>query len=367
MAKASQEKTAFVTPWGKYQFVTMPFGLVNAPSTFQHLMDQLLEGTQMFTAAYLDDVIIHSRCWEEHLEHLREILTRLRKAGLTIKESKCKFARNECEYLGHTVGNGKVHPLQAKVQVVQDFTRPITKKDVRAFLGLCGYYRLFIPDFSTIATPLTELTRKDKPNIIVWGKETQQSFQHLKDSLTHYPVLATSLWERPFILQTDASDSGIAYVLAQRNEIGEEHPLAYGSRKLLPRERKFSTIEKEALAIVEGTRHFRIYLEGTEFTIETDHDPLTHLAKLKDSHGRIGRWALSMQPYHYTINHKPGRLNTNANGLSREYCSCQNGKGVSEKEDIIEGKVHDHDTPLYVCEHNHSNECKTTVMSARPQ
>ena len=265
------------------------------------------------------------------------------------------------------MGNGKVHPLQAKVQAVQNFTRPITKKDVRAFLGLCGYYRRFIPDFSTIATPLTELTRKDKPNIIVWGKETQQSFQHLKDSLTHYPVLATPLWERPFILQTEASDSGIAYVLAQRNEIGEEHPLAYGSRKLLPRERKFSTIEKEALAIVEGTRHFRIYLEGTEFTIETDHDPLTHLAKLKDSHGRIGRWALSMQPYHYTINHKPGRLNTNADGLSREYCSCQNGKGVSEKEDITEGKVHDHDTPLYVCEHNHSNECKTTVMSARPQ
>ena len=176
VAKASQEKTAFVTPWGKYQFVTMAFGLVNAPSTFQHLMDQLLEGTQTFTAAYLDDVIIHSRCWEEYLEHLREILTRLRKACLTIKESKCKFARNECEYLRYTVGNGKVYPLQAKVQAVQDFTQPITKKDVLAFLGLCGYYRHFIPDFSTIATPLTELTRKDKPNTIVWGKETQQSF-----------------------------------------------------------------------------------------------------------------------------------------------------------------------------------------------
>ncbi len=116
---------------------------------------------------------------------------KMRKAGLTIKQSKCKFTRNECEYLRHTVGNGKVHRLQAKVQAVQDFTQPITKKDVRAFLGLCGYYRRFIPDFSTIATSLTELTRKDKPNIIFWGKETQQSFQHLKDSLTHYPMLAT--------------------------------------------------------------------------------------------------------------------------------------------------------------------------------
>ena len=148
------------------------------------------------------------------------------------------------------MANGKVHPLQAKVQAVQDFNQPIMKKGVHAFMGLCGYYRRFIPDFSTIATPLTELTRKDKPNTIVWGKETQQSFLRLKDSHTHYPVLATLLWERPFILQTDTSNSGIAYVLAQRNEIGEEHPLAYGSRKLLPRERKFSTIVKESLAIV---------------------------------------------------------------------------------------------------------------------
>ena len=128
-------------------------------------------------------------------------------------------------------------------------------------------------------------------------------------------------------MQTDASDSGIAYVLAQRNEIREEHPLAYGSRKLLPRERKFSTIEKEALVIVEGIRHFRVYLERTEFTIETDHDPLTHLAKLKDSQGRIGRWALSMQPYHYTINHKPGRLNMNADGLSPRILFLPERKG----------------------------------------
>ena len=181
------------------------------------------------------------------------------------------------------------------------------KTSVRSwvYVGISAVSFQTFPLLQPPPPPLTELTRKDKPNIIVWGKETQQSFQRLKDSLTHYPVLATPLWERPFILQTDASDSGLAYVLAQRNEIGEEHPLAYGSRKLLTRERKFSTIEKEALAIVEGTRHFRVYLEGTEFTIETDHDPLTHLAKLKDSHGIIGRWTLSMQPYHYTINHKP--------------------------------------------------------------
>ena len=161
---------------------------------------------------------------------MREILTRLRKAG-HIKESKCKLVRMKCEYLGHTVGNVEVHPLQAKVQAIQNFTQLIMQKDVHAFLGVCGYYRRFIPDFSSIAIPPpppppTELTRKDNPNIIVWCKETQQSFQCLKDSLTHYPVLATPLLERPFILQTGTS--GIAYVLTQRNEIGEGHPLPMG-------------------------------------------------------------------------------------------------------------------------------------------
>ena len=306
VAKSSQDKTAFITPWGKYQFRIMPFGLVAAPSTFQRLMDMILEGTHSYAAAYLDDVIIHSNTWDEHLAHLQEVFQRLRDAGLTIKEGKCKFACNKCTYLDHTVGQGQVHPLVAKVRAVQEYTQPKTKKDVRAFLGLCGYYCRFVPNFATIATPLTNLTKKDRPNVVEWDDLTQHAFEWLKDSLSNYLILSTPIWSKPFILQTDASDTGIGFVLSQKDELVNENPIAYGSRKLLARETHYSTIEKEALAIVEGTRHFQVYLEGIPFTIETDHNPLTHMARLKDSHGRLARWALAMQPYWYTIVHNQG-------------------------------------------------------------
>ena len=177
VAKSSQDKTAFITPWGKYQFRTMPFGLVAAPSMFQRLMDMILEETPSYAAAYLDNVIIHSNTWDEHLAHLQEVFQRLRDAGLTIKEGKCKFACNKCTYLGHTVGQGQVHPLVAKVRAVQEYTQPKTKKDVRAFLGLCGYYRRFVPNFATIATPLTNLTKKDRPNVVEWDDLTQHAFE----------------------------------------------------------------------------------------------------------------------------------------------------------------------------------------------
>ena len=135
MEKSSQEKTAFVTPWGKYEFTTMPFGLVAAQSTFQRLMDQIFHDTHQYAVAYLDDIIVHSQTWDEHIYHLREVFTRLQQAGLKIKEKKCRFSCNSCTYLGHVVGNGQVRPMEVKVKVVKEFKQPKTKKDVRAFLG----------------------------------------------------------------------------------------------------------------------------------------------------------------------------------------------------------------------------------------
>ena len=321
MEKSSQEKTAFVTPWGKYELTTMPFGLVAAPSTFQRLMDQIFHDTHQYAVAYLDDIIVHSQTWDEHIYHLREVFTRLQQAGLKIKEKKCRFACNSCTYLGHVVGNGQVRPMEAKVKAVKEFKQPKTKKDVRAFLGLCGYYRRFITTFSTRATPLSNLTRKEMPKRVIWTEQLETSFQKLKDMLTNYPVLSTPIWGKEFILQTDASNSGIGYVLSQQDDMGDEHPIAYGSRKLLPRETKYSVIEREGLAIVEGVKHFRVYLEGVPFRIETDHNPLTQLSQLKDSHGRIARWILALQPYNYTMAYRPGRRNGNADGLSREHGS----------------------------------------------
>ena len=148
MEKSSQEKTAFGTPWGKYEFTTMPFGLVAAPSTFQRLMDQIFHDTHQYAVAYLDDIIVHSQTWDEHLYHLLEVFTRLQQARLKIKEKKCSFACNSCTYLGHVVGNGQVWPMEEKVKAVKEFKQPKTKKDVRAFLGLCDYYRRFITTLS---------------------------------------------------------------------------------------------------------------------------------------------------------------------------------------------------------------------------
>ena len=253
-------------------------------------MDEVLDGLHEFTVAYLDDILIHSQTWDQHMKHLDTVFTKLRKAGLNVKERKFTFASGSCVYLDHVVGNGSVKPMDRKVSAVKNFREPQTKKDVRSFLGLSGYYRKFVPNFSTVATPLSELTRKNMPKKVIWTTKCDQAFLELKEALTRAPILMTPDWTLPFILQTDASSTGLGYVLSQVNSKGEEHPIAFASKKLLPSERNYSAIEREALAIVKGIKHFRTYLEGTTFTIQTDHNPLTHLGNLKDSHGRLARW-----------------------------------------------------------------------------
>ena len=180
MEKTGQPKTAFVTPWRKYEFTTMPFGLVAAP-TFQRLMDNIFVATIPFASP-------------EHVEHLRVVFLRLREVGLQINRRKCHFATIECKYLGHQVGDGKIRPIEAKITAIKRFLQPQTKKDVRAFLGVCGYYRKFIPDFAAIATPLSSATRKDEPNIIKWMATQQTAFYTVKDRLVNYPVLRTPQW-----------------------------------------------------------------------------------------------------------------------------------------------------------------------------
>ena len=189
---------------------------------------------------------------------------------------------------------------------------------MRSFLGMCGYYRKFIANFATIATPLSNLTRKQASNRVNWGRDCQEVFDQLKKAQTESPVLVTPDWSRSFILQTDTSAYGLGYVLNQLNSKGKEHPIAYASKKLLPSEWNYSTLEREALAIVKGVKHFRTYLEGNPFTIQTDNNPLTHLNNLKDSHGRWARWALALQPYRFKVEHQSGRANLNADGLSRD-------------------------------------------------
>jgi phospholipid-translocating ATPase len=242
--------------------------------------------------------------------------------------------------------------MECKIKAaMRAYNPPSTKKEVRAFLGLCGYYRRFIPAFSSIATPLSDLTRKNKGNKVVWSPECESAFVSLKEALVNYPVLTTPDWASVFILQTDASNTGLGYVLSQKDSNGDEHPIAYGSWKLLPREQRYSTIEREALAIVSGIKHYRVYLEGTKFQIETDHDPLSHLANLKDSHGRLARWALSLQDFDFKISHRAGSKNANADGLSRDRSRTEE-EGVSENG-----------TPTSLTEHSHAS-CVTMALNA---
>ena len=315
--RESQDQECICHPLGLYQFRVMPFGLQGAPATFQRLVDVVIQGLDDFTAAYLDDIIVYSKTWTEHLQHIQQVMERLQKVGLKVKRKKCQFGMSRCVYLGHVIGSGVVEPEASKVEAIQSFSVPETRKEVRAFLGLTGYYRKFIPDFASIAAPLSDLTRKSSPNRFKWTPECNAPFTTLKQKMCSSPVLKTPDFAKPFTLQTDASARGVGAVLSQMSDTGEEHPVGYFSRKLLPREERYSTIEKECLAIRLGVEAFRIYLLGRHFTIQTDHRALEWMERLKENNSRLTRWSLALQPYDFEIHYRSGKDNQNADGLSR--------------------------------------------------
>ena len=244
MSWSSKEKTAFITLQGLFQFTAMPFGLQGAPATFQRMMNQLLRGMGDYAAAYLDDLIVFTTSWEGHLQHLRSVLWRLQEAGLTAKPSQCQFAMQQCVYLGHTMGGGQVRPETSKIAAVSEWKVAQTKKLFRAFLGLTGYYRKFISGYATIAVPLTDLTKKFAPQRVQWTEACGEAFQKQKLALCTKPILYCPTMDKQFTVQTDALDQGVGAVLSQQGDDGEEHPIAYFSRKLLPREEKYATVEK---------------------------------------------------------------------------------------------------------------------------
>lgn len=324
LTQRSRALTAFRTPWGLFQFTVLPFGLHGAPATFQRLMDQVLCDFSGFAAAYLDDIVIYSTTWEDHLKHLQVVLDRLHSAGLTVNPSKCVFAAAETEYLGYVIGKGVIQPQVSKIQAIESCPLPQTKKQLRSFLGMAGFYHRFIPQFSARAAQLTDLTASRCPNQIQWTEEAMAAFQDIRQSLSKKPVLYSPNFDEDFVLQTDASDRGLGAVLLQ-GPPGDRHPIAYISRKLFPREVRYSTVEKEALAIKWALDSFRYYLLGREFTLQTDHRAFQWMERMKDTNGRITRWYLALQPFRFSIQHIPGRDNVTADYLSR--CSSESPEG----------------------------------------
>ena len=315
MAESCKEKTAFTTPDGCYQCCMMPFGMMNSGASFNRMMRKLIKDLDIDN--YVDDILCHHERWKQHIETLRETFVRIRAAGLTIRPSKCFIGYSSIDFTGHVVGNGEMHMEDDKLQKIRDATPPQTKKQVRSFLGLAGYYRKFIPHFAEVASPLTDLTKKGQPNKIIWGPNQAKAFKTLRDLLTSAPILRLPDLSRQFILRTDASDVGVGAVLLQCYEDGI-FPVAYASKKLLPREQNYSVIERECLAIVYGVKKFQKYIYGTSFVIQTDHAPLAYLQKAKTESQRLMRWALFLQNYKYCVEAIRGSENVGADFLSRQ-------------------------------------------------
>ena len=308
--------TAFKTSKGLYQFTVTPFGMSNSGASFCRMMRKVLLGLENIDN-FVDDIWVFTKSWELHLDTLRQLFGRIRKAKLTMKPSKCFIGYPGTECLGHEIQDQALKPKSDKVKVIKEAPVPTTKKQVRSFLGLMGFYRRFIPNFSEIAYPLTELTKKGQPNKIQnWQESHDKAFKELKEKIINPPILKLPQINEPFIIRTDASDIGLGSVLLQE-ENGEKFPVAYASRKLLPRERNYSVIERECLAIVWGIEKFHRYVYGTEFKLETDHKPLSYLQTAKVLNPRIMRWALKLQPYRFRIVSIKGEENVGADYLSR--------------------------------------------------
>ena len=315
VAVADVPKTAFVTSRGLFEFTAMPFGLTNAPATFQRLMERVLRGlTFEHCLVYLDDILVFSRSIDDHVAGLRKVLERLREAGLKAKPSKCQFGRKTMDYLGHVVSTEGIAPQENKVKAVREFPVPKNPTVVRSFVNLAGYYRRFIPKFSSIAKPLFDLLRKGDE--FTWTDECRAAMDSLKAKLTEAPILTFPRFQERFYVATDASNTGLGAVLFHKID-RKESVVSYASRTLSEAEQKYSVVEKEALGLVWAVNHFRVYLLGRPFTLITDHCPLKWLKSFKDPTGRIARWLMILSEYQWDIEHRKGREHGNADGLSR--------------------------------------------------
>ena len=293
----------------------MPFGMMNSGSTLTRAVRKLLDGMDN-VISYVDDILVHTETWQEHRGVLAELFRRMDAANITARPTKCVIGAAEVEFVGHWLGRGAVSVQDDNVEKIRSAPKPKTKKEVRSFLGLVGYYHDFIPNFAAIAAPLSDLTKKGQPNHVRWGEPQEKAYDSLKQAIICKPILQLPDLSKGFVLRTDASDVGIGAALLQ--EVGEKFfPVAFASKKLLPREQRYSAIEKECLAIVWAVKKFSLYLYGRQFVLQTDHHPLQYLNAAKFECPRVMRWVLCLQSYCFKVEHIKGSDNVGADFLSR--------------------------------------------------
>ncbi len=310
MKEEDVHKTAFRTHSGHYEYLVMPFGLCNAPSTFQAAMNEIFRPhLRRFVLVFFDDILIYSRSMDEHLEHLEIVLRTLEEHHFHIKPSKCAFAQVELEYLGHIISAEGVRVDQRKIQAMLDWPWPKDITALRGFLGLTGYYRRFVKDYGLIAKPLTTMLKKGG---FLWTIQARKAFEDLKEAMTQTPVLALPDFSKPFEVYTDASGEGIGAVLVQ-----ERRPLAFISKALGPRKKAWSTYAREVLAVVHAVKIWRPYLLGRRFTIITDQQALRHLLQQKIVTPEQQKFLVKLLGFEYDIIYQPGKENKVADALSR--------------------------------------------------
>lgn len=319
LAEDSRPKTAFaVHGRGLFEFCVLPFGLSCSSQTMCRLMDQVIgPSLEPYVFYYLDDIIICTPDFETHLKVLRNVFEKLRDANLTINFDKCHFCMPSLKFLGFVVDQHGLRTDPEKVSAIVNYPIPTNTTQIKRLIGLIGYYRRFLKNFSAISSPITDLLHgRKKGQPIVWTPEADEAFKQIKECLTNAPVLASPDFTKPFIINCDASDTGVGAVLCQ-NIDGAEHPVAYASKNLNKCQRKYSTTEKELLAVLFGVEKFRSYVEGTHFSVVSDHSSLQWLHKLSNPSGRLARWSARLSQFDFEIIHRKGSLNVVADALSR--------------------------------------------------
>ena len=361
MGEEDKPKTAFATHRGLFQFSVMPFGLCNAPATFERLMEHVLGGMQWESClVYLDDIIVHSKTFQEHVSSLGKVIARLREAGLKLSPKKCKLFQPEVSFLGHVEGKEGIHTDPSKVQAVRDWPVPQNVTELRSFLGLCSYYRRFIQGFSTIAKPLHRLTEKGRE--FAWHDDCEQAFRELKRRLLSAPILGYPMRDGLFVLDTDASNVGVGAVLSQVQD-GQERVIGYFSKTLGKAERRYCVTRKELLAIVMSVKWFHHFLYGKHFLIRTDHGALRWLLRFRQPEGQVARWIETLGTYDFAIEHRPGRVHGNADGLSRRPCrDCNYCERQEKRENELVGRV-----PNSSCLHQKDEQPTCAVVRAEAE
>ena len=313
-----RDKSTFVTRRGAFRFKVLSFGLANAPALFQRLMDLVLSGlTWEVCLVYLDDIIVFSDTFRQHLDRLTMVFERLKSAGLKINASKTRMFQRRVSFLGHVVSEAGIEPDPSKIEAVRTWPRPRNLTELRSFVGLASYYRDHIRSFASIARPLHVLTRKGAR--FEWTEAQETAFNQLKELLTSAPVLSAPMDTGTFILDADASNEAVGVVLQQVQD-GKERVIAYASRCLDNAERSYCTTRKELLAIIFGLKKYRQFLLARSFIIRTDHAALTHLLRTPEPLAQQARWIDLLAEFHFDIRHRPGLVHCNSDALSRRPC-----------------------------------------------